>query len=98
MGRGEIITVRTTAFEPPDHMVREMYSGSVNMTSLWEYSLAPSGEGCRVTLSDVTDIETGTVHSPIFRVMMVLGGGMKKGLDIQLDMVASTLGTEAHGP
>ena len=98
MGRGEIITVRTTAFEPPDHMVREMYSGSVNMTSLWEYSLAPAGEGCRVTLSDVTDIETGTFHSPIFRVMMVLGGGVKTGLDIQLDMVASTLETEAHRP
>jgi hypothetical protein len=26
---------------------------------------------------------------------MVLGGGVKKGLDIQLDMLASTLGTEA---
>ena len=98
MGRGEIITVRTTAFEPPDHMVREMSSGSVNMTSLWEYALAPAGEGCRVTLSGVTDIETGTFHTPIFRVMMVLGGSVKQGLYIQLDMVASTFETEAHRP
>ena len=51
----------------------EMSSGSVNMTSLWEYALAPAGEDCRVTLSGVTDIETGTFHTPIFRVMMVLG-------------------------
>ncbi len=51
-----------------------------------------------VTLSGVTDIERGTWHTPIFRVMMVLGGGVKKGLDIQLDMVASTLETEAHRP
>ena len=45
-----------------------------------------------------TDIETGTFHTPIFLVMMVLGGGVKTGLDIQLDMVASTLETEAHRP
>ena len=98
MGRGEVITVRTTAFEPPDHMVREMTSGTVNMTSRWEYALEPAGEGCRVTLSGVTDIERGTWHTPIFRVMMALGGGVKKGLDIQLDMVASTLQVEAHRP
>lgn len=30
--------------------------------------------------------------------MMVVGGGVKKGLDIQLDMVASKLGTEARRP
>ncbi len=95
MGRGEVITVRTTVFEPPRHMTREMSSATVNMTSRWEYGLEPAGEGCRVTLSGVTDIERGTWHTPIFRVMMVLGGGVKKGLDIQLDMLASTLGTEA---
>jgi hypothetical protein len=33
---------------------------------------------------------------PLFRVMMVLGGGVKKGLDIQMDMVADTLGVEAQ--
>ena len=93
MGRGEVITVRTTTFEPPHQMIREMSSASVNMTSRWEYELEPAGQGCRVTLSGVTDIETGTWHTPIFRVMMVVGGGVKKGLDIQLDMVASTLET-----
>jgi len=91
MGHGEIITVTTTTFEPTGHMVREMASGSVNMKSRWEYVLEPRGEGCRVTLSGVTDIESGTWHTPIFRVMMFIGGGVKKGLDIQLKMVASTL-------
>ncbi len=95
MGRGEVITVRTKTFEPPHHMTRGMSSAAVNMTSRWEYGLEPAGQGCRVTLSGVTDIETGTWHTQMFRVMMVLGGGVKKGLDIQLDMVASTLGTEA---
>ncbi len=98
MGRGEVITVRTTIFDPPHHVIREMSSASVNMTSRWEYELEPAGQGCRVTLSGVTDIETGTWHTPIFRVMMVVGGGVKKGLDIQLGMVASTLETEGHGP
>ena len=96
MGRGELITVTSTAYEPPDHMIREMSSATVNMTSRWEYGLEPAGPGCRVTLSGVTDIESGTWHTPIFRLMMVVGGGVKKGLDIQLDMVASTLGTEAR--
>ena len=59
-------------------------------------ALEPAGQGCRVTLSGVTDIEKGTWHTPIFRVMMVVGGGVKKGLDIQLDMVAVTLVTEAR--
>ncbi len=95
MGRGEVITVRTTVFEPPRHMTREMSSATVNMTSRWEYELEPAGQGCRVTLSGVTDINAGPWHTPIFRVMMVVGGGVKRGLDIQLDMVASTLKTEA---
>ncbi len=98
MGRGEVITVTTTAYEPPHHMIREMSQAAVNMTSRWEYTLEPAGQGCRVTLSGVTDIEKGTWHTPVFRLMMVIGGGVKKGLDTQLAMVASTLGTEARRP
>ena len=96
MGRGEVITVTTTAWEPPHHMVREMSSAAVNMTSRWEYSFERADQGCRVSLSGVTRIERGTWHTPLFRFMMVVGGGVKKGLDIQLDMVASTLGPEAR--
>lgn len=77
-------------------MVRKMSSATVKMTSSWEYRLESAGEGCRVTLPGVTDIEKGTWHTPILRVMMVVGGGVKKGLDTQLDMVAASLGTEAR--
>lgn len=96
MGRGEIITVTTTTQEPPRSMIREMSSATVHMTSRWTYTLEPAGEGTRISLSGVTDIRRGTWHTPIFRFMMVVGGGVRKGLDLQLDMVASTLGTEAH--
>jgi len=98
MGHGEVITVTTTAYEPPHRIVREMSSAAVNMTSRWEYQLGPVGQGCGVTLSGVTDIEKGTWHTPLFRLMTVAGGGVKKGLDTQLDLVASTLGTEARRP
>ena len=98
MGHGEVITVTTTEYEPPHSMTREMSSATLNMNSRWEYALESVGEGCRVTLSGITDIEKGTWRTPIFRFMMVVGGGVKKGLDIQLDMVASTLGTEARRP
>lgn len=36
MGRGELITVTTTGYEPPHQMIREMASAAVNMTSRWE--------------------------------------------------------------
>jgi hypothetical protein len=94
MGRGEVITVTTTGYEPPHRMLREMSSSTVNMTSRWEYELVPTGQGCGVSLSGVTDIEKGTWHTPLFRLMMVVGGGVKKGLDIQLNQVASTLETQ----
>jgi hypothetical protein len=96
MGRGEVVTVTTSAYDPPHRMIREMSSATVNMTSRWEYALEPVGEGCRVTLSGVTDIQKGTWHTPLFRIMMVVGGGVKKGLDTQLDMVASTVRTDGH--
>jgi uncharacterized protein YndB with AHSA1/START domain len=95
MGHGEVITVRTSTYEPPGRMVRDMSAGAVKMSSRWDYTLEPAGPGCRVSLSGVTDIERGTWHTPIFRLMMVVGGGVKKGLDTQLDMVASTLAVEA---
>ena len=96
MGRGEVITVTTADYEPPHRMIREMSSSTVNMTSRWQYELVPAGQGCGVSLSGVTDIEMGTWHTPLFRLMMVVGGGVKKGLDIQLDLVGSTLGTQAN--
>lgn len=98
MGRGEIITVTTSVYEPPHRMVRDMSSASYVMTSRWEYVLEAAGDGCRVSLSGATDIAGGSWQAPVFRVMMVIGGGVKKGLDIQLDMVAATLGTEARRP
>ncbi len=91
MRRGEIITVKTTVFETPRRMIREMSQDGVNMSSTWEYTLEPTQKGCKVTLSGVTDIEKGTWHTPVFRVMMQLGGGVKKGLDIQLGMVSKSL-------
>jgi len=96
MGRGEVITVTTTIYEPPRLMRREMSSATTAMTSRWDYELEGAGEGCRVALSGITHIENGTWHTPIFRFMMVVGGGVKKGLGIQLDMVAATLGTPAR--
>ncbi len=77
-------------------MVREMASGTVPMTSRWKYTLEPAGEGCKLTIDGETYIRSGTWHVPIFRVMMCLGGGVKKGLDIQMDMIAGTLGVDAR--
>ncbi len=96
MGHGELVTVRTLEAERPRRIVREMTSKSLPMTSRWEYTLKPAGDGCRLTIDGETIIKSGNWKVPMFRVMMVLGGGVKKGLDIQMDMVAETLGVEAQ--
>lgn len=96
MGNGEVITVRTTEFDPPSRMVREMSSGSINMGGRWEYELEPAGKGCRLTIAGRTDIESDGLVAPIFRVMMILGGGVDAGLNIHIDMLAESLGTEAR--
>ena len=96
MGRGELITVRTIEAERPKHMLREMTSEALPMSSRWEYTLVTTEEGCELTIDGESTIRRGTWHVPIFRVMMVLGGGVKKGLDIQMDMLADSLGVEAR--
>lgn len=95
LGHGELISVRTVETSEPHALVREMDASSVPMSSRWEYALTPDGDGCVVSLRGVTDIRDGDWKVPIFRVMMRVGGGVKKGLDIQLGMVANTLGESA---
>ena len=77
-------------------MVREMASQAVPMTSRWKYTLERAGEACKLTIDGETRIRSGTWHVPIFRVMMALGGGVKKGSRQQMDMVVDTLGVEAQ--
>ncbi len=92
----DAVTVETVESVRPHHMVREMTSKAVPMTSRWQYTLEPADEGCTLAIDAATHIRSGTWHVPIFRVMMVLGGGVQKGLDVQMDMVADTLGVEAQ--
>ena len=96
MRHGEKITVKTVETEPFTRVVREMSSASVPLTSRWEYDLEPIDVGCRVTLSGETYIRPGNWIVPIFRFMMVVGGGVRKGLRIQMEMVATSLGVEAE--
>ncbi len=48
MGNGELITVNTVRSDRPRHMVR--VSKSLPMTSRWEYTLEPAGDGCKLTI------------------------------------------------
>ena len=96
MGRGERITVKTVEADSPRRMVREMQSAAMLMSSTWECDLDDVEGGCRLTMHGETFIRPGGWMVPIFRVMMVIGGGVKKGLVIQMDMVAKTLGVTAR--
>ena len=96
MGRGEKITVKTLEWESPKRAVRDMTSTSAPMTSRWEYHLQPVNSGCEVTLKAETFIRSGKVIACMFRFMMCVGGGVRKGLQIQMDMIAQTLGVSAE--
>ena len=94
MGRGEKITVHTVEFQPPVKMVRKMSAAAVPMSSTWQYDLQPKDNCCRVAVDGETFIRSGKWIVPIFRFMMFVGGGVRKGLEIQMKMVATTLGVE----
>ena len=96
MGRGEKITVKTLESDPPRRMVRDMTAAAAPMTSCWEYDLRPADGGCEVSLAAETFIRSGKLISYMFRFMMCIGGGVRKGLQIQMDMVADTLGISAE--
>ena len=96
MGHGEEILVKTVESTPPARLVRTLSAKAVPMTSRWKYSLEGDAARTTVTVEGETFIRRGTWHVPIFRVMMVLGGGVKKGLDIQLRMIGRTLGVAAE--
>ena len=95
MAGNERISVKTTHSEEPTKLVREMESAAMPMTSRWEYSLEATDGGCQLTLEGETFIRRGSWIVPMFRFMMVVGGGVKKGLVIQMRMVANTLGGSA---
>ncbi len=91
MKHGEPIEVRTLESRSELSLVRAMSSTMLPMTSRWTYDLITTDDGCRLSLHGVTDIKSGNWRVPIFRFMMLVGGGVKKGLDIQLDMIEATL-------
>ena len=96
MGHGERITVKTVETDRPVRLVREMSSAAMPMTSRWVYTLEEADGGCTLKMHGETNIRRGSWRVPIFRFMMFVGGGVKKGLDIQIDMVAKTLGVEVR--
>ena len=95
MAGNERVTITTTESDAPSKLVREMKSAAMPMTSRWEYSLESKDGGCQLTLEGETFIRRGSWMVPMFRFMMVVAGGVKKGLVIQMRMVADTLGSPA---
>ncbi len=95
MASNERISVNTMEQVEAERIVREMDSTALPMSSRWVYALQDEGEGCCVTIDAETTIRKGPILAAIFRFMMVVGGGVKAGLKIQLGMVAATLGVPA---
>ena len=89
-------TVKTLEADGPVRLVREMASTRLPLTSRWVYALEEADGGCHLTIHVETCFRRITWMVPIWRFVMHLGGGVQKGLDTQIDMVAKTLGVEVR--
>ena len=87
-----IVTVRTVEAEPPSRVVREMNDSVVPMTARAEIRLEPAGAGCTVTGEHRITVRHGTWHVPIFRIMLTITGGAKRGVRDYLRRVSRALG------
>jgi hypothetical protein len=67
----------------------------INLGAINELMTSDSDQRPCLTLSGETYIRRSNWMVPIFRFMMVVVGGVRKGLRIQMDMIAATLGVEA---
>ena len=93
------IQVQTTEREEPSLLVRELEDQVVPMRARWTFRLEPHGDsGTLVTASNETIIKRGTWHVPLFRTMMFLMNGARRGLVHFLTRLGSSLGTNTRIP
>ena len=65
----------------------------IPMTARWELTLERAEESTRVLVRNEVTIKRGTWHVPLFRLMMALTGGVKKGCAHYLARLETNLGS-----
>ena len=75
-----VVTWTAVEWDPPHRMVCEAKDSVVPMTARWVTEIEAHEGGSRLLLDNETRIADGTWHVPIFRVMMTLTDGAKRGM------------------
>lgn len=83
-----VVTWTAVEWDPPRRMVCEARDSTVPMTARWVTEIAPREGGSRLLLENETHIRSGTWHVPIFRVIMTLTSGARRGMTDYLRSVA----------
>lgn len=85
------VTWTAVEWEPPRRMVCEARDSVVPMTARWEFELVPLDGATSLRVASEVVIADGTWHVPLFRVMMNLTNGARRGLTDFLKRVDSSL-------
>lgn len=75
------LRIETREAQPPNFVRRYVKDEVVSMDGFWEIRIEGAGGGSRVTASNEIHVRTGTWHAPIFRVMMSMINGGRRGLE-----------------
>jgi len=75
------LRIETREATPPNFVRRYVKDEMVSMDGHWEIRIEPAGGGSRVTASNEIHVRTGTWHAPIFRVMLSMVNGARRGLE-----------------
>ena len=84
---GRTLTLETIESAPPRRLVRRVCDPDGFVTGRWCADLAPSGDGCRLTLT-----ERGRVSNPFARLAFRLLVDPAESLDSYLQMAGNRLG------
>ncbi len=81
------VTMETTEADPPRRLVRHIADDKGPFSGRWEYDLAPTDQGCRVTIT-----EHGDIANPFFRCLARLFMNSATYLDMYLAALARKYG------
>ena len=90
-----VVTWKAVEWNPPHRMVCEAQDSVVPMTARWVTEIHPHEGGARVVLNNETRIAEGTWHVPVFRVLMTLTHGARRGMTDYLRSIEPSFDPQA---
>jgi hypothetical protein len=86
------LRIETRETRPPNFVRLYVKDEVVSMDGHWEIRIERAEGGSRVTAANEIHVRTGTWHAPIFRVMLSLMDGGRRGLEEYSTHLAASFG------